>query len=278
MTISETADEISSLIRTVFGSLLLAVVGYAGGWLYTHLNPDVRLQQKQHELTQVQSKLDAVEQQVQNQSQLIDKMSVEIESRDRRIVQLDTSLQLMKVDYRVAQIEVLHQTTHPESGELITQFTFQEIDKEGTPVDRPRPFQIVGDILYVDFWIVKFDDAFVEQAKLDRSTSICLFRRLFGEHQEPYQGYTLDDVGTRPAVYGESGVMSDLERRIWSDFWNIANDPARAAAMGIRAAHGEAVATRLRPGQNYRVTLRASDGLSIIPVQVANAPTAAPAT
>ena len=118
--------------------------------------------------------------------------------------------------------------------------------------------------------MVKFADEFVEQANLDRSTSICLFRRLFGEHQEPYQGYTLDQVESRPNVYGRDGMVSDFEQQIWSEFWEFANDPTRAAEKGIRAAHGEAVATRLRPGQTYRVLLRASDGLTIQPVPVAD--------
>jgi hypothetical protein len=63
--------------------------------------------------------------------------------------------------------------------------------------------------------------------------------------------------------------MSDFERAIWSDFWNISNDPERARQMGIRAAHGEAVAARLRIGNKYRVELRASGGLSITPIRIA---------
>ena len=61
--------------------------------------------------------------------------------------------------------------------------------------------------------------------------------------------------------------MSEFERRIWRDFWEFANEPQEAAQMGIRAAHGEAVSVKLRPGRHYRVQLRASDGLSITPEQ-----------
>jgi hypothetical protein len=107
----------------------------------------------------------------------------------------------------------------------------------------------------------------------DKSTSICLFRRLFGEFQEPHEGYTLDQTGVRPIVYGHD-QMSAFEREIWSRFWEIAAEPDRAAQLGVRAAHGEAVATKLRRGQKYRVTLRASDGLSITPVRQAVGETA----
>ena len=266
MTIQETSDAINSLFRAVFGSLFIAVVGYAGGWLFTYLNPDVRLQQKEHELQQVSSQLQAATQQVENQNVFIGELETKLSRSHQRIVQLNTSLQLLKVDQRVAEIEVLRQATHPDTGQIHTQFAFQEINEDGHPVEQPRTFQIVGDLLYLDFWIVKFDDEFVENASLDRDTSICLFRRLFGEFQEPYEGYTLDEIGRRPSIYGRNGLMSELEQQIWSDFWNIAHDKERAAAMGIRAAHGQAVATRLRAGNRYRVTLRASDGITIAPV------------
>jgi hypothetical protein len=61
--------------------------------------------------------------------------------------------------------------------------------------------------------------------------------------------------------------MSDFEKQIWDDFWNIANDPQRAQQLGIRAAHGEAVSVQLRPGKTYRLQLRASGGLTITPAQ-----------
>jgi hypothetical protein len=61
--------------------------------------------------------------------------------------------------------------------------------------------------------------------------------------------------------------MSDFEQRIWSDFWSIANDPQRAAGLGIRAAHGEAVSMKVATGRSYRLELRASGGLSIVPAE-----------
>jgi hypothetical protein len=60
--------------------------------------------------------------------------------------------------------------------------------------------------------------------------------------------------------------MSDFEKKIWSDFWTLANDPEKAKELGIRAAHGEAVNIRMEAGKRYQVQLRASDGLSITPI------------
>ncbi len=180
MTISETANAISSLIRTLLGGLLIGAIGYGGGWLYTNFNPDVRWRQAEHELQQTKNSLTAAHQQLANQNRLIEQLAQDLEASQRRIVQLDTSLRLMKVNYRVAEITVTQQDNDPQTGELVTRFLFQEVDEAGTPIDSPRTFQIIGDMLYVDYWIVKFDDQFIEQAELERSTSICLFRRLLG--------------------------------------------------------------------------------------------------
>ena len=59
--------------------------------------------------------------------------------------------------------------------------------------------------------------------------------------------------------------MSDFEKQIWDDFWTIANDKARAEALGIRAIHGGADYIKVAKGKSYLVVLRASDGLSIVP-------------
>ena len=61
--------------------------------------------------------------------------------------------------------------------------------------------------------------------------------------------------------------MSDFERKIWSDFWSFANDPQRAAELGIHAAQQTAVGMRVQPGKIYEVELRTTGDLTIRPVQ-----------
>lgn len=254
-----------SFIRTALAGLMIAGVGYAGGWIYTTFSPNVRLKQAEHELTQTRDELDRAQTQLSSQALVIQQLDADLKTSQRQIDQLNVSLSLLKVDKRVAQITVIRQQKD-QMGRVQTEFAFQELDTEGNPLYAPRNFQIEGDLLYVDFWVVKFEDKFVEIAELDRSTSICLFRRLFGEFQEPHDGFTLDAVGSRPLAYG-SRRPSEFELQLWGEFWTIASDRRRAAELGIRAAHGEAVSTRLQPGQMYRVQLRASDGLSIVPIE-----------
>ena len=186
---------------------------------------------------------------------------------DEKIARLDTALRLLKVNHRLARLTAVDQTldTSGEEDQLYSIVEFEELNDDGQPIDEPRQFRIKGDVVYLDNWIVKFDDKYIEQSDLDRSTSLVLFRRIFGEFQNPNDGYLIDESGVRPTAYARGGRMSEFERKIWNDFWNIANDPAAARDLGIRAAHGDAVSIKVQKGKSYRVMLRASDGLSIVP-------------
>jgi hypothetical protein len=124
--------------------------------------------------------------------------------------------------------------------------------------------------VYIDNWLVKFEDKYVEQADLERGTSLILFHRIFGDKQQPADGFPLDETGTRPKAYARGGKMSDLEKKIWGDFWNIANNEAMAHELGIRAAHGGAVSMKVQKGKSYRVIMRSTGDLSIVPEDKAN--------
>ncbi|MGE3775625.1 MAG: hypothetical protein AB7F89_00445 [Pirellulaceae bacterium] len=189
----------------------------------------------------------------------------EVAVQRQQIDRLDTALRLLKVDRRVARLTVVDQRTDGETGELFTQVEFQELSDEGVGVDAARQFRIAGDVVYVDAWVVKFDDKYIEEAALDRATSLVLFRRIFGERQKPSEGFPLDEAGMRPTVYGRGGNLTELEKKIWGDFWSVANDEQRQAELGIRAAHGEAPSLKVQKGKSYRLELRSSGGLTLTP-------------
>lgn len=299
--ITDSVATFNSLIRTFLAMVVVGGASYVGWIAYgAYRAEELELRKTEEELASAQSRLDALEgtlsekdnllsekdsaieqlqsglqekeSQLSQQATEIAQLNVDIEAGRLRIDQLETSLHLLKVDHRLAQVTVLDQTTDDETGTTVSEIEFLEINDEGAAIGQPRTFQIEGDLLYVDHWVVKFDESYVERSDVHRSTSICLFRRLFGEFQEPSDGFELDEVGSRPHAYARGGKPSEFEESIWNDFWNIANDPAKAREMGIRAAHGEAVAIRLRKGMTYRVMLRASDGLSITPVDDAPDP------
>lgn len=278
---------INTTIRTL---LALAVVGGLGmvGWFgySAYRESDLEAERREAELAEAretlesqaalleQNKLEIAQRderigeqgrQIAAQTEQIGALEDEVEQQKVEIDRLDTAVRLLKVDYRLARISVVDQWTDPLTEGLVSKIEFVEIDERGNAIDDPRTFEIRGDVVYVDHWVVKFDDEYVEQADQLRSASLVLFRRIFGEFQEPMQGFALDETGERPRAYAGGTVPSDFEEQIWGDFWAIANDPARAAELGIRAAHGEAVSMKLQEGRTYRLMLRASDGISIVP-------------
>ena len=123
--------------------------------------------------------------------------------RDRRaecehIKKLELALRYLKIDHRVARFTAVDQTKDEATGEIRSLIEFVELNDEGHPIDTPRQFSIRGDIVYIDGWVVKFDDKYVEQADLERGTSLLLFKRIFGSGQKPDDGYPLDEVGSAP--------------------------------------------------------------------------------
>jgi hypothetical protein len=200
--------------------------------------------------------------------------SASLAARDKQIADLNAQVErlevakrLLKVRRRLAHLNVLDQTKDEASGELVSRVEFVEVNDDAQPIGERKMFNIKGDLVYVDYLRVTFDDRYIEESDLDRSTAICLFQRIFGEHQTPDQGEKLDKVGTRPTAYARGTAVSDFEKKIWDDFWLIANDPGRAASLGIHAAHEVAVGMRVQPGKSYEIELRATGEMSFRPLE-----------
>lgn len=190
----------------------------------------------------------------------LDRQIVELKAEIQR---LQNALRLLKVDHRLARLTVLDQAAAPDRpGGVQTKVEFQELDDQDQPLGSPREFTLDGKVAYVDALVIKFDDSYVEQGDVLRGTSLCLFRRIFGEYQQPSEGFPLDTAGQRPLPYAV-GDDPGFESRMWARFWEYAHDPDAVAAAGVRALHGEAPYMELREGRSYRVELRASGGLAI---------------
>lgn len=267
---------INSLLRTLLALAVVGALGYAGWFAYdTYSEQDnqsraladtrAELDVMQTKLAETRSELDRKAVELTERLREIDALKKDVEQKQAEITRLDTSLRLLKVSHRLARLTVVNQETDPQSGELYSTVDFVELSPQGEPIGEPKRFRIRGDVIYLDNWVVKFEDKYVERADIDRSTSLVLFRRIFGEYQEPSQGYPLDEIGGRPLAYGRGGEITEFEQQIWDDFWSIANNERRAAELGIRAAHGEAPSIKVQPGKSYKILLRASDGLTISP-------------
>lgn len=267
--INNTVHAIHSAVRTLLLAAAVVGAGFAGWKGYSLYNePQKKLEEKQQELDTVRIELKTVSDTLAVRQREMASLSAELKDKSEKLDRLETSMRLLKLSHRIARLHVLDQTTDPESGRTMTTVEFFEVNDDGAPIDaRRRKFEIEGDRVYVECLVAKFDDRYVEQADLDRSTAICLFQRLFGEYQQPQDGYQLDTIGSSPTSYARGGKMSEFEQRIWSDFWNIASDRKKAAEIGIRAAHADAPSTRVRKGVVYELELRSTGEFTLRPVE-----------
>lgn len=255
--------------------LLVAVLG--GGLYVTH-NTVSTWKAKDLEIQDLKGKLDGQQEKLDLQTKEIEGLNVRVVQQketiavqDRTITDqqeeistLEASLRYMMVENRVAEVRVIAQEKDPQTGALWTEVEFIEIDaRQGGAIGDRKQFRIEGDLLYVEYLVIKFKDENIMAREPGKESSLCVFRRLFGSKQKPDEGFEIDKPGARPLIYGRAEAMLDFETKIWARFWDIAHDRQQAEKHGIRAMHGEAPVHQLRAGFIYKLFLRASDGLSI---------------
>ncbi len=206
-------------------------------------------------LTESQEENEALAQDVEAGKEIIKEREAEIET-------LNLAMQLLKVDHRLAKLEVLSQGDGLDEP-VRTVLLFTELGPDGEPLGEPQQITITGTTVYVETLVVKFLDTYVERGDALRGTSICLFKRIFGDNQSPNEGQAIDSSGELPRVYGGDNLPGPLHNELWERFWDYANDTELANQLGVRAIHGEAPFIETRVGQTYVLKLRSSGGLTI---------------
>ena len=268
--ISESVKTANSAIRTLLFAVLVGVLGsgsYFGYSEYTKRDKLVRDQEEQIE--KVTAELEVLNEELSVKAAEVQVLTVDLQEKAVQIQKLETALNLLKVDQRLARLNVLNIERNEAGQAVSSRLEFVELSPQGEPLSKPKQFELPGDVVYIDNWVVKFDDSYIEKGDVERGTSLCLFRRIFSEQQIPTEGIALDEIGMRPQAYARGGAMSEFEQQLWSEFWEFANNPQKAAALGIRAANGEAVSIQVREEMAYNISLRSSGGLSIEPVSIA---------
>ena len=287
--VNDTISNVNAAIRNLLLLVLVGGLGFGGYKAYqVYSVPNQKLAEKEKELADKSAELEKALNDISTQKKQIDDLGVEVAAKAAKIDRLEVSMRLLKVQHRLARLTVLDQhevpplnpapptagtQATPSQPNLVTRVEFVEVNEEGKEIGQPKKFDINGDMIYIDYLHVTFDDKYIEQSDMQRSTSIALFQRMFGENQEPAKGFHLDTVGTRPAAYGRGAKTSPWEDRIWNEFWLIANEPARAAELGIHAAQETAVGIRARPGKVYEVELRSTGNMTIVPIERKKTPT-----
>ena len=124
-------------------------------------------------------------------------------------------------------------------------------------------FDVEGDKVYVDALVIKFLSRYVAAGDGQRGKSVVLFYRLFGEHQQPAEGFSLAGVSEEPWGYKVQGALGYFQRSLLQKFWNYSSDPALAMRDGVDCAFGEAVMIKPQPAIVYTLSL-AHNGVVLV--------------
>jgi hypothetical protein len=250
---------INSAVRTLMLIGVTGAVGYGGYLGYdNYIRPG-------NEAKQILADYEAMKTRLDKQSAELASTKAENEELTRIKERLETALKLLKVDQRIAKIEVMEKGVN-ENDQPYMEVRFSEVDQQGDVVGSPRDFTILGEKIYVDGWVVTFDDKYVEHADELRSASLFVFKSIFGELERPADAKRLDtQTDTVPGIY-KSETQNEFEQQIWQDFWKVCNNVKLQKELGIRASHGQANYLVGEKGHIYQVEIRSSGAMSLKPL------------
>ncbi len=249
---------INSVMRTLMLLGVTGAVGYGGWFGYeNYVRPGFEANQAIADLELMKAEFEA-------QSEEMKRISAVNE-------RLETSLKLLKVDRRIANVKVMEKG-FDEAGQPYMEVRFTEVNEQGDPVGSPRDFTLRGEKFYIDGWVATFEDKYVENADELRAASMFVFKSIYGDAERPRDGQRLDTqtVSQGPPGIYNSQRKNQFEQKIWSDFWKVCNNRKLQKELGIRASQGEASYLEAEEGKTYQVSIRASGGMNLTPVDQQN--------
>ena len=258
--IIETVNTFNSVARTLLMAALLVgagIVGWQGYSLY--YQPRQVIEQQQAELDQVRAELEQASVDLEDRDRQLAELNEELAKTAEELERAELARRLLKMRHRIAHFRVVDQVRDPNSEEVSTTVEFYEVNDEGAPIaDQSNTYVVRGEQVFIECLVAKFEDEYIEREELDRSTAICLFQRIWGNSQSADDGFAIESATTRPTSYHRGGQVSELEERIWREFWTIANDPQLASELGIRAAHGSAPNIKVEKEGLYELEIRST--------------------
>ncbi|MAE29476.1 MAG: hypothetical protein QF724_04945 [Planctomycetota bacterium] len=252
---------LKELRKWTFTLVFAGLVVILGGWSW-HLRAG--LLGSELEAARLREQTQQLQVEVNELQEESERLAHEAAEALRRVDELEVARALLKTNHRLARIDVLG-TSRLDPTE--THLRFVELDEDGEQLGDGQTFSVHGRLVYLEALVIKFADDFIEGGDALRGTSVCLFKRVFGEDTAPSAGFALDSPNARPAAFADDSLPEPLFTELWARFWDYANDSDLAALHGVRAIHGEAPFMEMRPGQSYAIELRASGGLSIRPLK-----------
>ena len=193
-------------------------------------------------------------------------------SRNARILQLERERKHLQAvinrltgKRRMAELVVDGQVTNGKRQVLQTTLLWEDFvnGPEGHRVALPiKKITIPGDTPYVDGYVLKFQDKFVEEGNLLRGKSLAFFRRIFSSKQSPHVGTSLlDSHGVPPCLDGKAGRPDTFTLDLWQHIQQLMEHPASAKKLGLDIVQGQAVYRPVKPGRLYVIYLQNDGGM-----------------
>lgn len=200
---------------------------------------------------------------VQLGSWQVAQLQARVDELQREKARLASFAERLSGTRRVAQLDVLTQSRE-EDGQTRTRVRWQQIGEDGIRGE-PHELDVVGDQVYVEAMVLKFDFRLVAGADDTRKpeVSLAMFRRIFGNGQSPESGARIDRSEPPPASQPEKDGSAANREMLWKKFWALAEDPREAAKYGVRVAQCEAPSTKMRPGEIWEVSLDHAGGVNL---------------
>jgi len=194
---------VNFLIRSL---VLAGVVGIGGWWTLDYRQTAL---EREAEILKRDEQIAHLAATVAERDEEIVRLDARVQEQARKIDELEVSIWLLEFDHRVARIVVLDQTDDPTDPDRVrTRVRFEELDRTGNPIGPGRELTVEGRVVYIEGLVIKFDDSFVEGADVLRGTSVCMFRRMYGENQKPSEGVPIDSATNRLASSSGFGYDS----------------------------------------------------------------------
>lgn len=164
--------------------------------------------------------------------------------------ELRLAIERLSTEDQIGYAKVVSQE-YDEEGQLWTELKFIETSRDNKEeIIHQKQYKIAGDIIHFDMLIVRFPKKMVADG-LERS--LYLWRRIYGEDQQPSQAFDISQEGEFPARYKDlfSKLKLAEQKTLWDGIWSLSNDPQALSEHGIQAIYGNVVYKQLKPGLIY---------------------------